>query len=323
MEYRVLGGTSLTVSRVGIGCARLGGVFSEESPATSLGMLKEAISAGINYFDTADIYSQGESERILGAAIRGRRGDIIVASKAGYVLPTQRVFADRVKPLLRPLARRLGVSRTLVPTIMRGSVSRQEFSADYLLHSVTSSLRRLKTDYLDVFMLHSPPRELLQSGEFDETCTLLRDRGLIREFGVSCEHVDDADAALAIAGVSCVQLPLSALEPQALVSAIPNAVRAGKGVVARQCYASGLLSRIQPTGPSGQARSPDAADQELRLTQVAREAAFANRELGEYALGFSVLNSFIDVTLIGVRTPQQLEGNLRWLGRLAPGWIGT
>src|SRR3954447_21271753 len=83
MELRPFGPTGLRVSEIGLGCARLGGVFQGEA-AGFLDVLSAALDAGINFFDTADMYSQGESEILLGRALRGRRDGVVIATKAGY-----------------------------------------------------------------------------------------------------------------------------------------------------------------------------------------------------------------------------------------------
>src|SRR5436190_10096868 len=128
-DRRRFGSTDLRVSPVGLGCARIGGVFQGESTAfTSL--LTAALDAGVNFFDTADMYSGGEVESILGRAFRGRRDRVVIASKIGYVLPARRRLAGRIKPLLRPMIRFLGLRRASLPAAVRGAPS-QNFGPDY------------------------------------------------------------------------------------------------------------------------------------------------------------------------------------------------
>src|SRR5688572_29679636 len=106
MKVRKFGNTSLEVSELGLGCARIGGIFKND-PATFVKILSTARDSGINFFDTADMYSQGESEMLLGRAFRRRRDQVIIASKVGYCLPAQRQLIARVKPFVRPLIRLL------------------------------------------------------------------------------------------------------------------------------------------------------------------------------------------------------------------------
>src|SRR5215207_380372 len=104
------------VSELGFGCARLGGVFQGATRDDVVRTLRTAFDRGITFFDTADMYCQGESEQILGDALRGVRQQVVIASKAGYCLPAQRKLVARIKPLLRPIIRYLGISRRHVPS---------------------------------------------------------------------------------------------------------------------------------------------------------------------------------------------------------------
>src|SRR5260221_10126479 len=110
MKLRSFGNTDLRVSEFGLGCARIGGIFQGDS-AGFLRLLAAAADLGLNFFDTADMYSQGESEVLLGKAFRKQRSRVVIASKAGYCLPTRRRFAARVNPLLRPLIKLLKIRR--------------------------------------------------------------------------------------------------------------------------------------------------------------------------------------------------------------------
>src|SRR5438270_8455988 len=100
MRFRQLGNTHLSVSELGFGCARIGGVFQGASRAETIHLLRTALDAGITFFDTADMYSHGESERLVGESLRGRRQQVIIASKFGYMLPAQKHLVQRIKPLL-------------------------------------------------------------------------------------------------------------------------------------------------------------------------------------------------------------------------------
>src|SRR6185436_3046614 len=98
-------------------------------------MLGAARDAGINFFDTADMYSQGESESLLGRAFRGNRDQVIIASKAGYCLPKRRRWVVRIKPIVRPVIRLLGLRRDQLPSGARGELA-QDFSPGYLRSAV-------------------------------------------------------------------------------------------------------------------------------------------------------------------------------------------
>src|SRR4051812_35346501 len=102
MQLRAFGSTDLRVSEFGLGCARIGGVFQGDTKEF-LRLFAVAADFGVNFFDTADMYAQGESEVLLGRAFRKQRGRVIIASKAGYSLPTRRRLVSRIKPFVKPL----------------------------------------------------------------------------------------------------------------------------------------------------------------------------------------------------------------------------
>src|SRR4051812_18267662 len=108
IRQRRFGATDLMVSEFGLGCARIGGIF-KTGPQEFVGLLSAALDAGITFFDTSNIYSQGESEQLIGRAFRHRRDDVVIATKAGYVLPSQRRMIARIKPFVRPVIRALGL----------------------------------------------------------------------------------------------------------------------------------------------------------------------------------------------------------------------
>src|SRR5260370_20255184 len=131
---RRFGQTGLSVSVFGLGCARMGGICQGDT-AGFLSLLSAARDAGINCSDPADMYSQGESEALVGRAFRNVRSRVVIASKAGYCLPGRRKLAARLKPILRPIIRRLGIRRDKLPASARGSVA-QTLSPGALLSTV-------------------------------------------------------------------------------------------------------------------------------------------------------------------------------------------
>jgi aryl-alcohol dehydrogenase-like predicted oxidoreductase len=299
MDLRRFGTTDLRVSQIGLGCARVGGIF-QGGAAPFLELLDLALDRGINFFDTADMYSQGESEAILGRAFRGRRDRVILASKAGYKLPAQRRLAGRIKPLLRPLIRAFGLRRENLPPSMRGTPS-QDFSPSYLRKAVEGSLRRLATDRLDLFQLHSPTAEVVQRGDWLAALEALKREGKIRWYGVSCDTPEAARAALQHEGVSALQLPLSLLDRR-MLEILPLARGRGVAVIARECLANGLLAREQPPPPG-------AEEQDGRISAlpaVRKLASASGCSLPQLALHFVAALEGVSVTLVGARTPQQL-----------------
>ena len=102
MQYRKFGNTEIEVSELGLGCSGLGGGLFRHDQAESAHVVHEAIERGVNFFDTADNYSLGESERILGQAFRGRRDKIVIATKVGARFGTTDVLLMKARPLMRP-----------------------------------------------------------------------------------------------------------------------------------------------------------------------------------------------------------------------------
>lgn len=314
MIHRRFSTTTLTVSEIGFGCARLGGIFDGASRADVVRTLHKALDHGITFFDTADMYCQGESEVLLGEAFRGRREQVVIASKAGYCLPAQRKAALRIKPLLRPLVQRLGLKRAHLPSGLRGSLS-QDFSPSYLLKAVDRSLQRLKTDYLDLYQLHSPPAAVLETGEFLASLEKLKQAGKIRYYGVSCETTEDALICLRYPGISSLQIRLSLLDQGALKDVVPLATAKGVGIIARECFAGGLLAQCIENLKLEQLIA-DEAEREAKRREIRacnRIAERHSRPLAQIALQFVRASEGISITLLGMRTEEQLANNMRHL----------
>lgn len=314
MKYKRFGETELAVSEVGFGCARLGGIFQNSTKADILRTLHSALDHGITFFDTADMYCQGESEALLGKALRGRRDKVIIASKGGYCLPARRKLASRIKPLIRPLIQGIGLQRGHLPSGFRGSLT-QDFSANYLRKAVDQSLKRLGTEYLDLYQLHSPPTSILEAGEFLVPLEKLKSQGKIRYYGVSCETTQDALVCLRYPGISSLQVRLSLLDQSALDEVLPRARECGIAIIARECYAGGLLAR--PAGALNlEEIIPDAAERESKRQEIMGYQRIAENDglsLAQLALQFVLGIDGITVTLLGMRTDQHLITNLSHL----------
>src|SRR5215831_6362388 len=303
---RRFGRTDLEVSEFGFGCARIGGIFQRDA-ADYLELLSAALDTGINFFDTADIYSQGESESLLGRAFRRRRNDVILASKAGYVLPVQRQMVARIKPLVRPLLRLIRLRRHHLPSAVRGSPV-QDFSPAHLRRALEGSLRRLQTDFLDLFQLHSPPAEVVQRGEWLDAVHRFKQEGKIRYYGISCDSPDAAVAALRYPTLSAIQVSLSLLEQRAL-AVIAKAKEQEVAVIARECLANGLLVKdASEVILSSYCQSPEEIQTKgAQLESYRSQAAADGRTLAELALRFVSSQAGVTVSLVGASNLQQLQ----------------
>jgi aryl-alcohol dehydrogenase-like predicted oxidoreductase len=307
MQLRGFGNTSLRVSEFGLGCARIGGVF-QSSARGFLDLLAYAFDSGISFFDTADMYSQGESESLLGRALRGKRDRVVIASKAGYRLPAQRRVAGTLKPLLRPLVRWLKIRRDRLPSSGRGALT-QDFSAAYLRKAVEGSLRRLRTDYLDILQLHSPPLDVIERGDWQASLEELKRTGKIRYYGVAVDSIEAGLAALKFPNVSSVQFTLNLLEPSAAERLFPEALARGVGGIARECLANGLL--VKPADQidlKTYCSSPEQEQHRARQLAELRAAEGKNgRSILQQALDYPRSVAGVSVTLLGARSIEQLR----------------
>jgi aryl-alcohol dehydrogenase-like predicted oxidoreductase len=322
MQYRRFGNTELATSEVGFGCARIGGVFQGVTRSEVVTLLRRAHQEGITFFDTADMYTQGESERLIGEAFHRQRDRVVIATKFGYKLPAQKQLINRVKPLVRPLITRLGLKSQQVHRGLRGTVSQQDFSPAYIIRAVEASLRRLKSDYIDLYQLHDPPIEILERGEFVEPLELLRQQGKVRYWGVACQQADDALACLPYPGLASIQVGLSALEQAALDTAIPRAAERGTAIIARQVFASGLLTRRPEALQLDEIDyDPDvAARKRDQLVAYASIAERCGRGRAEMALQFALARQGVSVVLLGISRAEQFDSSLRALqaAKLSP-----
>lgn len=313
MERRRFGKTDLAVSVIGVGCARLGGIFQRDARGY-VDLLSAALDADINFFDTSDMYSQGESEQLLGRAFRGRRDRVVLATKAGYALPAQRRLIARIKPIARPIIRMLGIKRESLPSAVVGAPT-QDFSPGYLVRAIEASLKRLRTDRIDLFQLHSPPAEVVRRGDWAGALDAMKREGKIRYYGVSCDTAEAALAALDFAGVSSVQIQMSLLEHSTADAAVPRAKASGVAVIARECLANGLLAKDASRADiEAVCRAP--GEVELRSQQLATYKRIAEANgctLFQLGMEFVVRMEGVTVALIGVRTKEQLARNVRQL----------
>ncbi|WP_169950036.1 aldo/keto reductase [Microbispora sp. H11081] len=207
MEQRVLGRTGRQVGVVGLGAWQLGADWGEVSEADALATLDAAIDAGTTFIDTADVYGDGRSEKIIGKLLKERPG-LTVATKMGrrvqqtpdaYTLDNFRAWTDR-------------------------------------------SRANLGVDTLDLVQLHCPPSAVFDTDEVFDGLDTLVSEGRVAAYGVSVETVSEALTAIARPGVATVQIILNAFRLKPLDEVLPAAEKAGVGIIARVPLASGLLS---------------------------------------------------------------------------------
>jgi aryl-alcohol dehydrogenase-like predicted oxidoreductase len=308
LKTRQFGSTSLQVSEIGFGGSRIGGIFSQGKAGRNetVRVLHEALDSGINFYDTADMYAQGESESLVGLAFKDRRSQVIIAGKAGYILPGQRKLISRIKPLVKPVIKMLGLKRENLPSAVSGSLS-QNFSTEYIASAVEASLRRLNTDYLDIFQLHSPPMDVIEKGDFLATLESLKSQGKCRHYGIAVDSVNHALACLKYPGISSLQFPFGLLDQEGLDQLIPAASEKGIALIARGCFGGGLL---KPTLTEPQLKEMTSKwKQVLAFREVAKSQ---KRDLLQAALHFSLHSPQLSLTLLGMRTSGHLTSNLQY-----------
>jgi aryl-alcohol dehydrogenase-like predicted oxidoreductase len=312
MRFNELGNTGMSVSEIGFGGSRIGGIFANANAShEALRLLREALDSGINFYDTADIYAQGESESLIGAAFRGCRERVILATKGGYCLPARRNMIKGLKPLLRPVVRALGLRRTRLPTGLSGTLS-QDFSPSHLTRALEASLKRLRTDHVDLYQLHSPGKHFLQSdafGEALETLSTFKVQGKIRFYGIATETPEDGHLCLSVPGISSLQLGFGLLDLQALdQGTLAAAAARGLGVIARGCFGGGLLkdglddSQLQVVTPKWQ-----------HILALRSFSTRMGRSILDLAFQFCRDSPAVSVTLLGMHVADHLRDNLRYV----------
>ena len=173
MEYRTLGRTGWKVSAISFGAWAIGGAWGDVDDQESLAALNKAIDLGVNFIDTADVYGDGRSERLISEVLKNRSDKVIVATKAG---------------------------RRLDPHIASG-YNRQNLTA-----FVERSLRNLDVEALDLLQLHCPPTEVYYMPETFGVLDDLVQAGKVRFYGVSVEKVEEAIKAIEFSNVQTVQI---------------------------------------------------------------------------------------------------------------------
>jgi aryl-alcohol dehydrogenase-like predicted oxidoreductase len=294
MEYRPLGRTGVQVSKLCLGTMMFG-AWGNTDHEDSVRIIHRALDAGINFVDTADVYSAGESEEIVGKALKGRRDDIVLATK-------------------------LGVPMDEDPNHRGGS-------RRWIISEVENSLRRLGTDRIDVYQLHRPDPDT----DIDETLDALTDlvhQGKVRYIGSSSFSAGEIVEAQWTAHERRLerfrteQPPYSILVRGVELDVLPTARRHGMGILTYSPLAGGWLSGSwnADSSPTSAARQRLAARFDMSLPenqrkleavqQLANLAGDASVSLIELAIAFVTNHPAVTSAIIGPRTMEQLESQL-------------
>jgi len=282
LPTRVLGRTGLHVSTLGFGALELrgmvAGVGRPLTPGQPERILNAVLDAGINYIDVAVDY--GEAEEHIGRCVAGRRHEFFLASKCGCPLDVSRFSPSERTRYGTPLPRL------------------HDYSRQHIIDAVNQSLRRMKTDYLDVLQFHfSPAKEVLEREGAIQTLQHLKQAGKIRFLGVSSilpnliEHIQ--------MGVFDVfQIPYSALQPEH-EAAIVEAARAGAGIVIR-----GGVARGEPGAGHG------LADVWKVWEQARLDELLEGMSATEFMLRFTITSPDVHTTIVGTLNSTHLQENV-------------
>ena len=217
---------------LGLGCSRLGSVLGPGEDAARA-LIASALDRGISFFDTAAIYAQGDSERLLGREL-GKRRDCVICSKVGQHLPVTGPTLLPIKRLARMAAARSPVARRAVARVRKQPLPRT-WTAGFLSDAVEASLRRLGREQVEIMLLHGPPASVLTEGVAVGALEEARRGGKIGLIGVSADDISSAFAALDDERGRVLQIPLLPGDME-FEPVIERAKRVGVAIIAREIF---------------------------------------------------------------------------------------
>jgi len=299
MDYRRLGRTDLRVSALGLGTWQFGGEWGKQFEQAEVDQIvRRAHELGVNLIDTAECYGDHVAESLIGAAIAHDRADWIVATKFGHRFHADRLSGGGWSP---------------------GSVRSDHWSPPEVLDQLHRSLRALRTDYVDLYLLHSGPDDVADN---DELWAALGDQvkqGTIRFLGIALGGGDDPHqtARATRVGAGVVELTYNRLNRDAEPAVFASCREQDLGVLAREPLANGYLSgRYRPdagiTDATDWRSQMDADEVRRRLDAVERIRATevpAGTPMAAWALAWCLRNPVVSAVITGTRSVEQLEAS--------------
>lgn len=291
MKYRTLGKTGLKVSEVGFGAWAIGGnkygnSYGSTDDNESLKAIFKSIELGCNFFDTADLYGRGHSEELLGYALsKVNRADFVIATKVG---------AD-----------------------FYSGITKMNFNETYIRFALDNSLKRLNTDYIDIYQLHNPPLEKIKSGEIFEIMNKLKKEGKINFVGLCIDDAIEGLEALKHNEVDAIQVVYNIFDQDLEEELFPFMLNQNIGIIGREPLANGLLTGLYNENtyfPSGDFRHTWPVSYIRARTQSAQNLkpilSGEIDSLAKLAIKFVLKNEGIGITIPGCKYEKHAEENM-------------
>lgn len=294
MNYRTLGKTGYKISDISFGAWAIGGTWGEVNDSDSLAALHAAVDAGVNFIDTADVYGDGRSERLIAQLLKDRSENITVATKAG---------------------------RRLDPHVPEG------FNRKQIEAFIDRSLKNLDVDCLDLLQLHCPPPEVYYQPEVFDMLDEIKRAGKIRHYGVSVEKIEEALKAIEYDGVATVQLIFNAFRQRPTELFFEQAMKRNVGILARVPMASGLLTgkltasstfsdddhrkfnRQGEAFDKGETFSGVDFEEGLKAVEELRVLVPEGTTMAQFALRWILMHEAVSCAIPGAKTPAQASDN--------------
>lgn len=295
MKYRELGRTGWKVSSIGFGAWAIGGTWGPVRDEESLTALHKAAEMGVNFFDTADVYGDGRSERLLGKLKKDHKQEILIATKAG---------------------------RRLDPHTAKG------YNRENLNAFVDRSLKNLDVDAIDLLQLHCPPTEVYYMPEVFGVLDGMVRAGKIRHYGVSVEKVEEALKAVEFPNVQTVQIIFNMFRQRPAELFFEQVRKRNVGVLARVPLASGLLTgKMTPDSTfdkddhrafnrrgeafdRGETFSGVAFSNGLKAVEELKAVCPDGMSMVQFALRWILMFDAVTCAIPGAKRPSQAEENV-------------
>ena len=296
MKYRDLGNTGMKISEVSFGAWAIGADWGTVEDKDSLAALHKAVDLGINFIDTADVYGMGHSEQLVAQLRKERSEQLYVATKAG---------------------------RKLDPHVA------EKYTPQNIRSFIQESLKNLKVDALDLLQLHCPPREVYYTPELFDALDGMVKEGLIKNYGVSVEKVEEALKAIEFPGVKTVQIIFNMFRQRPAELFFREAKARKIGVIVRVPLASGLLTGKMTRDTSFEKDDHRNYNREGAAFDRGETFAGVNYEKGlqavdelkrilpqdftmaQFALKWILMHDAVSCTIPGAKRPSQVEDNCR------------